>query len=349
LLLQIIALVHRDRGTLPQRRVELYEECTNVLLEKWDMAKGLDVLLSAREARQILQPLALWLHEEDERRSASMEEIKRVLKDPLEKIGKSDVDTETLLTNIRDRSGIFMGYSESEYGFTHLSFQEYLSAEQIRNKSLTKKLLDNYGERWWKEVILLSLALNNPSIIEEFMEQLIPTANFLKEISIVTDAIKDSIEKPKEPFIAAINNKELQPEARYNAIRILKEIGGYKVIQVLRETVWSSDKKLSLSTLAFEALESMGAAEGISKPVDEKIPAIYENSVDGSRMVLIPAGTFLYGSREDDKDAYSDEKPQRVVDLPAFYIDIYPVTNEQFCKFLNSEKPNKISWKNGLI
>ena len=138
LLLQIIALVHRDRGTLPQRRVELYEECTNVLLEKWDMAKGLDVLLSAREARQILQPLALWLHEEDERRSAPMDEIKRVIKEPLEKIGKSNVDTETLLTNIRDRSGIFMGYSESEYGFTHLSFQEYLSAEQIRNKGLIK-------------------------------------------------------------------------------------------------------------------------------------------------------------------------------------------------------------------
>jgi len=53
LLLQIIALVHRDRGTLPQRRVELYEECTNVLLEKWDMAKGLDVLLTARQARKI--------------------------------------------------------------------------------------------------------------------------------------------------------------------------------------------------------------------------------------------------------------------------------------------------------
>jgi len=63
LLLQIIALVHRDRGRLPQRRVELYEECTNVLLEKWDMAKGLDVLLTAHEARNILQPLALWLHE----------------------------------------------------------------------------------------------------------------------------------------------------------------------------------------------------------------------------------------------------------------------------------------------
>jgi len=122
LLLQIIALVHRDRGILPQRRVELYEECTNVLLEKWDMAKGLNSLIRAREARQVLQPLALWLHAEDERRSAPMEQIIKVIEGPLQDMGKTNLDTKKLLLNIRDRSGIFMGYSESEYGFTHLSF-----------------------------------------------------------------------------------------------------------------------------------------------------------------------------------------------------------------------------------
>lgn len=59
-------------------------------------------------------------------------------------------------------------------------------------------------------MILLSLAANNPSIIEEFMEQLIPTDNFLKEITLLTDAIKDSIDKPSKPFIAAINKKNCQ-------------------------------------------------------------------------------------------------------------------------------------------
>ncbi len=337
LLLQIIALVHRDRGTLPQRRVELYEECTNVLLEKWDMAKGLDVLLSAREARQVLQPLALWLHDKDERRSAPLKEIKEVIKEPLDKIGKSDIDPEMLLKNIRDRSGIFMGYSEIEYGFTHLSFQEYLSAEQIRNKSLTKVLLENYGERWWREVILLSLALNNPSIIEEFMEQLIPTEKFLSEISIIEDAVQDSIEKPTGPFINSLNNEKIQPEAKYNAIRILGKIGGDKAIQTLKETIDGSNKKLARS--AYEALDSLNQTVGITRPVDD-LPAIYGNSIDDSKMVLVPAGTFLYGSREDDNDAHSNEKPQRVINLSAFYMDEYPVTNEQFCKFLNSEKPN---------
>lgn len=40
LLLQILCLVHRDRKNLPERRVELYEECVKVLLETWRKACG---------------------------------------------------------------------------------------------------------------------------------------------------------------------------------------------------------------------------------------------------------------------------------------------------------------------
>jgi predicted NACHT family NTPase len=234
LLLQIIALVHRDRGRLPERRVELYEECTNVLLEKWDMAKGIDVLLSAREARQILQPLALWLHEVDERRSAPIDEIKNVIKEPLDGIGKSSVDPEKLLLNIRDRSGIFMGYSESEYGFTHLSFQEYLSAEQVRNRRMLETLIRNYGNKWWREVIRLCLALDNPSVIEEFMEKIVREDPFKEDIGLVMDAVSDSIMKPSDPFIQALANEDLPHEARVNAVRILKMMPNEKVITALR-------------------------------------------------------------------------------------------------------------------
>ena len=337
LLLQIIALVHRDRGRLPQRRVELYEECTNVLLEKWDMAKGLDVLLTAHEARNILQPLALWLHEVDERRSAPLDEIRKVIEDPLEDIGKQDIDSEALLTNIRDRSGIFMGYSGTDYGFTHLSFQEYLAAEQIRNKRAIDTLISNYGNRWWKEVIRLCLALDNPSVIEEFMEKLIPTDKFKKEISLAADALADAVSKPSRPFITALHNTELAPETRSNVIRLLRGISSKKVVQALKEVV--IDKDLKIARPAFEALEFLGATEGIIKPAEE-IPKRIRTAIDDSDMVLVPAGPFLYGSREDDPEAYSDEKPQRVIDLPAFYIDVFPVTNKQYCEFLNQKRPD---------
>jgi formylglycine-generating enzyme required for sulfatase activity len=59
-----------------------------------------------------------------------------------------------------------------------------------------------------------------------------------------------------------------------------------------------------------------------------------------SKMVLIPGGSFLFGSREDDKQARSDEKPQRTIELPDFYMDVYPTTNEQYCIFLNETQPD---------
>ena len=53
-----------------------------------------------------------------------------------------------------------------------------------------------------------------------------------------------------------------------------------------------------------------------------------------NEMVLIPAGEFIMGT---DK-RLPDEGPQHKVNLPAFYIDIYEVTNLQYKKFNNATK-----------
>ena len=67
----------------------------------------------------------------------------------------------------------------------------------------------------------------------------------------------------------------------------------------------------------------------------------FKNTIDDSEMAIIPAGSFIYGSSKDGKVARSNEKPQREIDLSAFYIDVYPITNEQFCMFLNSESTDR--------
>jgi formylglycine-generating enzyme required for sulfatase activity len=60
------------------------------------------------------------------------------------------------------------------------------------------------------------------------------------------------------------------------------------------------------------------------------------NGVDLPDMlwVEIPGGPFLMGSPEGDSDAFSDEKPQHELTLPAYYIARYPVTNAQFRPFV---------------
>ena len=343
LLLQVIALIRHDRGTaLPQRRVEILQECVNVLLEKWDAAKDLKAPLSAREARQVLQPLALWLHEVEERRSAGLDDIAAVIKTPLETMGKTGLDPKELLINIRDRSGIFWGLSESEFGFAHHSLQEYLAAEEARNKNRIDLLVEHYSDRWWRETILLALALDNPSIIEPFLEKAVRTESFRKDIGLILDAVSDSLVKPVKPFVSAIADEKLDMQLSLNALRALRQIGtsgGPDVEKALKSVV--RHRKGELARAAYDTLESLGLAEGIEQPSIPAAPALRIKTKDDAEMVLVPAGDFLFGSREDDKEAQSDEKPQRLIHLPDFYMDIYPVTNERYCRFLNDARPKQ--------
>jgi len=53
-------------------------------------------------------------------------------------------------------------------------------------------------------------------------------------------------------------------------------------------------------------------------------------------MILIPAGEFLMGSADTDKQAQANEKPQHRLYLPAYFIERAPVTNAQFRRFMET-------------
>ncbi|MDP6358467.1 MAG: SUMF1/EgtB/PvdO family nonheme iron enzyme [Planctomycetota bacterium] len=67
--------------------------------------------------------------------------------------------------------------------------------------------------------------------------------------------------------------------------------------------------------------------------------------VDGAKMVLIPSGTFTMGMPEDDIFAKEHEKPSRTVFLFDYWIDVYPVTNLRFERFIeDSGYENRELW-----
>lgn len=62
---------------------------------------------------------------------------------------------------------------------------------------------------------------------------------------------------------------------------------------------------------------------------------------DGAAMVLVPAGPFTVGSED-----FKAEQPVHTVDLPAFYIDKYEVTNRLYAKFVAATLYNPVGdWK----
>ena len=69
------------------------------------------------------------------------------------------------------------------------------------------------------------------------------------------------------------------------------------------------------------------------------LPQTRENSRDGSLLRLIPAGEFTMGSAPSEDGGFQAESPQFRVGVPAFYLAVHAVTNEQFARFLNEVRP----------
>jgi formylglycine-generating enzyme required for sulfatase activity len=70
-------------------------------------------------------------------------------------------------------------------------------------------------------------------------------------------------------------------------------------------------------------------------------PRFQAQQINGVKVILpqmvdVPAGRYTIGSAEDDPQAYSDESPQHELDLSAFAIGRWPVTNAEFACFIEA-------------
>ena len=183
LLLSVLAMVHQRGLGLPQRRVELYDACTDMLLGYWDQVKGgdaarelaRDVGLDRREMRTVLEPIALWFHERGGWGSGTGEEgpeqgvevgreelepqVARHFEDDL---GFDDEAARrlagTFLQVIEERAGLLVEREPGVYAFAHLTFQEYLAARALADREhYIERTLRHLHDPWWREVILLEV------------------------------------------------------------------------------------------------------------------------------------------------------------------------------------------------
>lgn len=93
----------------------------------------------------------------------------------------------------------------------------------------------------------------------------------------------------------------------------------------------SPSKSAALPTFNFEVVTVDVKGKEVKR---EKRQAEYisENLGDGVtlEMVSIPAGSFVMGAPETEKDSYEDERPQHRVNVPSFFIGKYQVTQAQW-------------------
>jgi formylglycine-generating enzyme required for sulfatase activity len=340
LLLTNICLVHRHRGQLPKKRVRLYEECIDVLLEHWQSAKKLSIDVTAQEGRRVLQPAALWLHAKPERTRATAAELAPQIEPALKSVGWTKGSAEQFLATIRDQSGLLTGWGVEHYGFMHLGFQEYLTAREIRSRAFTdqavlRELARHYGESWWQEVTLLLLALEDPSLFVPFMREVVRQPAFADSPAMVEMCLDDAAEVSAQPFAELLEadpgkKKELW-QRQFLALKVLERIDA-DLVEALQAR---------LAKHPFEELRQW-LRERARKAIQEVVYA----ARGGYELVRIQGGAYMMGSPPSEEGRLKSEGPLHQVRVPEFYMGRYPVTNEEYGRFLkdNPETPEPKYW-----
>ena len=90
-------------------------------------------------------------------------------------------------------------------------------------------------------------------------------------------------------------------------------------------------ESLPLKQLEFQTIEVNEKAEIIAKP-DRSVQYFEEEIAEdlSIKMIIIPGGSFMMGSPEDELDSYSSEEPQHLVTVPSFAIGQFVVTQAQW-------------------
>lgn len=173
LLLNMLVVFHHfyPGNSLPRRRVELYRAICRLQLGDRPLHKGIEMPLPADESREVLSRLALEMVGEN-RPQMPQRSLTECLQNYLNDLN-TGIEADVFLNQIAKVSELLVERDDHQkYEFTHLSFQSYLAATQIKQEQRESVLLENCDKSWWQETILLYAAQVNPtSLIEGLIER----------------------------------------------------------------------------------------------------------------------------------------------------------------------------------
>lgn len=321
MLLQIMAIIWKERHNLSGSRATLYDECMKYLLEYRDIHKKIEPLLNADQARRVLLPLALWLQRDKRSDEATLEEVEWQIADPIFRV-KPLLKPREFLDNVRDRAGVLVGATGKDaYTFQHKTFREYLAAVALANfDDGAAVLVKNFADDWWKETLLFAAGLTSSEIGSRFFRQFLGDShNDGPTAPLLLDALRETIEKPQSAIIAAIQNKSLTWQQRYNALRCLQHLElGEAAVARFPELIadLSAEEDRRLTPLIAELLRSWGLELASPEMISSNLLVVpFE---DRAEYLLIPGGRYTFSVTG---------KPVTVPDL---YVAKYPVTNRRY-------------------
>src|SRR5262249_4477134 len=141
MLLSLITLLHYVRLRLPENRPILYRDCIELLLDRWELYKGLQreeaFRITPIQKTSILASIA-WSMHDDRLKEIPRSVLENYLTANLQQFIKDvSPDAAAVLVELLEQCGLFLTKETSVsgdniYSFSHLSFQEYLVSSKLR-------------------------------------------------------------------------------------------------------------------------------------------------------------------------------------------------------------------------
>ena len=335
---------------LPSSRAKLYEEAVDLLLQRWNQnlkgfihsldeaeRHGMEVLEQHYEFMlRALKKLAYNTYEGLQPKAGqtdtpALEFSHEEVIGQLYGVFSSDhCNLEHLLHFLQYRSALLVaGSDEDNFQFAHKSFHEYLAASHLLGLPDWKKEVETQLHshlEWWREVFLLlvkklsdtqygdAVLFLHPYLLRDYPEEesalpnekqqrlllLVATAGL--ELAVHTRQDENELYRKFYRFlqtrlVGLLHSPQLAVAERAEAGRLLGELG---------------DPRPGVTTLK--------GSGGVQWP-----DIVWE---------AIPPGRFNMGTEGDA--GYADEKPAHWVNIAAFKISRYPVTNAQFACFVEA-------------
>lgn len=367
LLLTLMATVHTSKGELPEDRALLYQEVVDLLLDRWQQTKtvggkaerGLQDYLGVTrtELQETLARVAFEAHKTqgearpkkhakpgDQTTGAADIQGAQLRRALGELVGKDEIKIAEALRYIRTRAGLLLEKDQERdlFAFPHRQFQEFLAAAYLcQSPDFVLDVLElvEKDALWWRQVYLLAVGRKRPSdygTALELLNKMLP--------ALPRQGKRGSLKSAARALLCATGAGEIrlgvkaQNDERYrNAPKKFQQW----LVAILEQELLTLTERAEAGRL----LAKLGDCRA-------------EVNCDVPCTVPVAAGEFEMGTSETEARSVIEkygkdwaqwvkaELPQHRVNLDAYHIGKYPVTNAQFRLFVDSDGyTNRAYWK----
>ena len=180
LMLTIITFLYSlPKYTLPDNRVEFYEQCSRALLEEWDKARntGRANKYESHQKIAVLNRVAFEHISQTARTDELISEdvIHKITREEMERLSLKVFEYPDMKNEIVFNSGLLHSIPPTDYRFPHRTFMEFFAANYVVTEKSYEVIIALYEQdaQKWRETLLLYMGVNkNKTYSNKILEHL---------------------------------------------------------------------------------------------------------------------------------------------------------------------------------